>query len=32
MFLATIYVNREPVTYSKAIKDKRWRDAMQHEI
>lgn len=31
-FLATIAVEREPVQYSEAVKDSRWRDAMQREI
>jgi len=32
MFLIAIHVEREPVTYSEAVKDERWRDAMQREI
>jgi len=31
-FLAAIYADREPVTYFEAVKDERWRDAMQREI
>jgi len=32
MFLATIHVDREPVTYSEAVKDERWQDAMKREM
>jgi len=32
MFLAAIHADRELVTYSEAVKDERWRDAMQCEI
>ena len=31
-FLAALEVEREPVTYSEAIKDGCWRDAMCREI
>ena len=30
-FLAASTVEREPVTYSEAVKDGRWRDAMHRE-
>jgi len=29
---SAIHVNRKPVTYSEAVKDERWQDAMQCEI
>jgi len=32
MFLAIIHADREPLTYSEAVKDERWGDAMQREI
>ena len=32
MFLAAIHADRELVTYSEAVKDERWQDAMQREI
>ncbi|KAK2976864.1 hypothetical protein RJ640_009315 [Escallonia rubra] len=31
-FLATINADHEPTTFSEAMKDKRWREAMQREI
>lgn len=31
-FLAVITAEREPVSYSEAVRNKGWRDAMQHEI
>lgn len=31
-FLAAITADREPVAYSEAVKDARWRKAMQAEI
>jgi len=27
MFLAAIHADREPMTYSEAVKDEGWRDA-----
>jgi transposase InsO family protein len=31
-FLAAINAEREPITFSEAVKDKRWQEAMQQEI
>ena len=31
-FLASISQEKEPVTYTDAVKDSRWRDAMKSEI
>ena len=31
-FLAVITAEREPVTFSEAVKDERWRTAMHNEI
>ena len=31
-FLAAITVEREPITFSEAVKDERWRTTMQNEI
>jgi len=32
MFLAAIHAKHEPTTYSEAVKDAQWREAMQREI
>ena len=31
-FLEAIDADREPVTYSQAVKDKHWYDAMDNEL